>query len=63
MKIPHVSTELIEYLEIVYKDQVPRRSDTEREIWTKVGQVEVVKHLRALHEDQVRRALEGRRNA
>lgn len=55
MKIPHVSKELIEYLEKVYKDQVPRITATEREVWRQVGTVDVVRHLRALHEDQVRR--------
>lgn len=55
MKIPHVSTELIEYLEKVYKDQVPRITATEREVWRQVGTVDVVRHLRSLHEDQVRR--------
>lgn len=38
---------LIAQLETIFPDQVPRRDDSDRDVWIKVGQVSVVSFLRA----------------
>lgn len=47
-----ISDKLIKYLEGKFPDKSPDLNDTEKEIWVKVGQVSVVKHLKNLQEDQ-----------
>lgn len=50
--IPKVPLEIIEYLEEYYRDTVPGLHDDDRTIWIKVGQVELTRHLRSLHDMQ-----------
>ena len=47
-----ISDKLIKYLEGKFPDKSPDLKDTEKEIWVKVGQISVVKHLKNLQEDQ-----------
>lgn len=51
-KVPYVSEDLLQFLERVYPDKVPERSDADRLIWIKCGEVGVVRYLRRLYEDQ-----------
>lgn len=51
-KKPYVSRELLAWLERIFPDRAPTRAASDREIWIAVGGVEVVKHLRAIHEAQ-----------
>ena len=47
------SKELLQYLKTIYKDECPSLKDDERKIWFKAGQVEVVKSIeRLLEEDE-----------
>jgi len=43
---PPISRELITALEAAFPDQVPSISDTDRQIWFKAGQVQVVRFLK-----------------
>ena len=60
-QMPHLTRELIEYLESVYPDQAPRLEMPERMIWMKVGQVELVRMLRLAfdHQQEVARLGDG----
>ena len=52
-----VPTALLEELEQRFPDQCPSKEDTNREVWIKVGQVEVIRFLRKQHELQNRNIL------
>lgn len=45
-----ISNDLVNYLEEVFPDRMPSSKTTERELWVKAGQVEVVRFLRDLKE-------------
>lgn len=45
---------LLEELESRFPDQCPSKNDTDREVWIKVGQVEVIRFLRKQLELQSR---------
>jgi hypothetical protein len=51
-KFPPVSSELLAALEKAFPDQVPNTTDSDRKIWTKVGNVEVVRFLKTQFEAQ-----------
>lgn len=57
--IPTITKELIEYLEAIYPDKAPKLNDSDRQIWATVGQVELVRHLRAIHDQQTETILEN----
>ena len=44
---PVFTDEQIAWLDKKYPQRVPDRRDTERDIWFKAGQVDVVEHLKA----------------
>lgn len=48
-----VSLELLELLERTFKDEMPSKSQLkdEREVWFKAGQVDVVKYLKYIYEE------------
>lgn len=48
-----VSLELLELLEGTFKDEMPSKSQLkdEREVWFKAGQVDVVKYLKYIYEE------------
>lgn len=50
---PFVTQELLEYLESIYKDVHPTRSELkdERNVYFRAGQLDVVKALRSLYEE------------
>jgi hypothetical protein len=56
---PTISQELVEWLEKIYPDKAPNLKDPEREIWMKVGQVDVVKKLRSHFEKARERPLDS----
>lgn len=49
---PTIPEDLLVWLERIYPNQVPRVTDSEREIFMKVGQVELVKTLRHFYTRQ-----------
>lgn len=49
---PHISTDLVEYLQRVYAGRRIGLHDNDRTIGFKLGEQEVVNHLLKLHEDQ-----------
>jgi hypothetical protein len=50
---PHVSRELLEWLKRKYPDRAPDPvKDTDRMVWVKAGNVEVVRHLQSLFDLQ-----------
>lgn len=48
-KHPPVPLDLLEYLERLYPDRAPDPLDSERQIWMKAGQADLVRKLRATH--------------
>ena len=58
-KLPVVTKELIEYLEGICPDRSPSLSTQDREIWFSAGKVDLIRHLRNLHEDQHTTILKG----
>lgn len=50
-KMPLVTKELIEYLERLYQDRSPSLKDDERKIWFRAGQVDVVRSLKNILEE------------
>lgn len=58
--IPAISRELIEYLERICPDRAPRLDADERKIWFEAGKVDLVNHLRLIHEQQIETTIEGR---
>lgn len=49
---PIISTALIEYLERTYRVEMPLLNETERSIFFRAGQCDVVKALRHIHDRQ-----------
>lgn len=49
--LPRVTIELIEYLETLYPDQVPSLKDDDRKIWFRAGQVDVIRSLKNILEE------------
>lgn len=58
-KLPIIDKELIEYLERICPDASPSLSTPDREIWFQAGKVDLVRHLKSIHQDQHDNALEG----
>ena len=54
---PHISPELIAYLQELFPDKAPDINANERDIWASVGAVRVVRHLTALYDEQVEHQL------
>lgn len=52
LKKPNVSLELLQWLRDKFPNQVPSLSDDDRYIWCRVGQVELVRHLEKLYQEQ-----------
>lgn len=46
-----ITEDLLQYLEKIYPDQLPSKKIEDRDLWIKVGQVEVVRFLRDLKEE------------
>lgn len=51
---PIIDPRLIAYLDAVFPDQCPKMSDSDREVWAKVGTRRVVNHLKFIYEQQQR---------
>jgi len=51
-KLPKVTPELLEYLEIIFPDVCPNKNSSLEDIHYKIGQVSVVRKLRAIFDDQ-----------
>lgn len=54
---PHITPELIDYLKAVFPDKAPSIFDDDRMIWCKVGQVDVVRHLNMILQEQIEHQL------
>lgn len=52
IKEPYIDDNLLRYLEMIIKDVAPELDQTDREIWFNRGRVEVLRHLRRLHQVQ-----------
>ena len=59
MKIPSFTKEQVEYLNKLWPEKCPEKSQSDREIWTYVGSRHVVRHINSLYETQMERALKG----
>ena len=59
MDLPYVEKHLIEYLEKIYPEKAPDLKDTERVIWVKAGQAHLVRNLRMLYDQQLKRSIKG----
>jgi hypothetical protein len=57
--IPEITKELIEYLETICPDAAPSLKTGDREIWWNAGKVDLVRHLRSIHQDQQEDILKG----
>jgi thiamine phosphate synthase YjbQ (UPF0047 family) len=57
--LPHVTSDLVEYLENICPDQSPSLSTTERLIWFNAGKADLVRHLRSILVEQSQNILEG----
>lgn len=57
--IPEISPELIEYLEGICPDEAPSLKAGEREVWWNAGKVDLVRHLRSIHDEQQQTILQG----
>lgn len=57
--IPNISKELIAYLEKICPDQSPSIDAVERKIWFAAGKVDLVRHLRSVHDQQNETLIEG----
>ena len=49
---PHVSKEVLTWLRDVFPNCVPKLDDSERLVWSKVGQQDVIRHLQKLFDEQ-----------
>lgn len=49
--LPRVTNDLIDYLEKLFPDQSPSLKDEEKKIWFKAGQVDVVRQLKNILEE------------
>jgi len=61
-QLPHVPQELLAYLKKIYPLRMPKVSETEREIFVRVGHHDVIRTLEKLAADQEKRQLLGTRN-
>ena len=57
--IPEITIELVEYLEGICPDASPSLTTGEREIWWNAGKVDLVRHLRSIHDEQNVTILQG----
>jgi len=57
---PPVPLELLEELERRFPNRVPNITDSDRQVWVKVGQSAVVSFLRAQFEEQSQNLLEAK---
>lgn len=57
--IPVIEDKLIEYLERICPDSSPALNTPDREIWFQAGKVDLVRHLKSIHQEQQNNALEG----
>ena len=57
--LPYITPELIQYLDKLYPDVFPSNSLSDRDLWIKAGQVNVVRHLKKVHHEQVLASLGG----
>lgn len=53
-KVPYISQEVISYLDKKYPDRVPNYTSSLDEVRLKMGQIGVVRHLKKLHQDQLK---------
>lgn len=60
MLSPPISKELLEFLDKLYPLRSPKMDETERSIFARAGQRQVIDTLRKYHEAQVKASLEGR---
>lgn len=60
MKIPPISKELLAFLDELYPLRSPKMDETERSIFARAGQRQVIETLQKFHKDQVKQSLEGR---
>ena len=51
-KPPYLPPELLSYLRDVFPNCVPTITDLERAVWAKVGQQDVIRHLKKLCDAQ-----------
>lgn len=51
-KTPYIEEALLDYLEEVFPDRAPNIDASDRQIWVRVGAVQVVRHLRMLFNEQ-----------
>lgn len=58
-RLPIINKELIEYLETICPDQSPDLGTEDRKIWFNAGKVNLVRHLRSLHDQQTTSVLSG----
>ncbi len=52
---PPVSEALVNRLEEIFPDRCPQLTAKDREIWYRCGQVDIVRYLRRIHEEQHKR--------
>jgi hypothetical protein len=53
---PHISKELVEWLERLFPSRCPREIESSRRIWMNAGANEVVRKLRNVYDEQTPRA-------
>jgi hypothetical protein len=51
--LPALSQDLINKLDKLFPDKCPLLTDTEREVWYKVGQRSVINYLQQTYDDQL----------
>ena len=51
--LPALSQDLINKLDKLFPDKCPLLTDTEREVWYKVGQRSVINYLQQAYDDQL----------
>lgn len=56
-KLPTISLELIEYLEGIAPDRSPKIDTPDRAIWFQAGKVDLIRHLKMVHEQQTQTIL------
>ena len=49
---PHVSKELLEYMNQIFPDRCPDITDPDRKIWVNVGKRETFNHFQRLYKKQ-----------
>ena len=56
---PHITPDLVAYLDKICPDQSPSLTTADRNIWFNAGKVDLVRHIRSLLEEQSVNILEG----